>query len=498
MKKLNTRGKNIFGEKIYTLASFCFFVFMMCFKLMNSSLWGDEWVEYFYSQAKIMNGDLYNNIISTFQPPLYNFIMHFWLKISQSILWFRLFNVIIGFICAIFIYLSIKILYDNRIASLVIALWAVCYQWIYCIQECSEYSLMLMFLSGSLFFYIICCESFKYLSMIFFILFSVLAIYSQYGAVFVAVPLLLLLYIRIVFSKKENVQKKIIINLAYLFSLIAFAMPLYIFFVRKQMENNGISDNAVKLSGGILREIPFKLGQVIGYFYNICPDDIWDVVCAIASVMIISLIIVIIFYKSTSWIKKSVLIAFLMGYIAHFVLVQMHIYAMIHPGMSGGFYIRYSYFYIPICCLALPIIYKESSIDKMRIIKCIVCILIICTSVVSFLDLKENWHKALDKEFMEIWSENEGWNDYTILYGVNYGFYYHVKELDNYQEEYLDKVLTKVDNNNLPSSFWAWRINWGGDGWQETIDKANSLGYSVTIYEDSGYSGQLAFCKLEN
>ena len=48
---------------------FAFFVFMMVFHITHSALWGDEWNEYYFSQASIRNGDMYKRIIGTYQPP---------------------------------------------------------------------------------------------------------------------------------------------------------------------------------------------------------------------------------------------------------------------------------------------------------------------------------------------------------------------------------------------------------------------------------------------
>ena len=129
--------------------------------------------------------------------------------------------------------------------------------------------------------------------------------------------------------------------------------------------------------------------------------------------------------------------------------------------------------------------------------KCTVYLLVACISAVSFFGVVKNWNKAYDDQFAEIWLENEGWKDTTYIYGIKYGFYYYIKDSENYQESYLVNVTTKVDNENLPESFWAWRTNWGGDGWKITIDKARELGYEVTIYNDSGYAGQLAYCTLK-
>ena len=93
-------------KKVYIMFCFIFFLFMMALNLLHSAPWGDEWVEYYYSQTAIRTGDLYNRIIGTFQPPLYNFLMHFWLKMDQTILWFRLFNVFIGCVAGLFLLLA--------------------------------------------------------------------------------------------------------------------------------------------------------------------------------------------------------------------------------------------------------------------------------------------------------------------------------------------------------------------------------------------------------
>ena len=125
-----------------------------------------------------------------------------------------------------------------------------------------------------------------------------------------------------------------------------------------------------------------------------------------------------------------------------------------------------------------------------------IIILITCCLSVSFTNIIKKWKKALDDEFIEIREENEGWNDHTYLYGVSYGFFYYVTQLDTYKEDYLDRVSTSVNNSNLPPRFWAWQINWGGDGWRTTTNIARSIGYIFTVYNDSGYEGQLAYCEL--
>ena len=466
---------------------------------MHSALWSDEWIEYYYSQKSLRTGDMYRAIVSTFQPPLYNIVMHFWLKISQSLLWFRLFNVVLGFISGIFIYKTIQLLYTKRTAIISVSILAVCYQWVYCIQECSEYSLMLTCLSVSIYFYISCSVEFRLYPFLGFILFSVLAIYSQYGSVFVTIPLLALFFFKTVFDTQVQKKRKVFILLTYIFSLAVFALPLYLFFLKNQLDNNAIADNTTVFGADVIRDFPFVFGRIIGYLFNADQGEIWPIVLSVFSVIVLALCLLIVANRKVEWPKKSIIIVLLSGYALHFFLVQMHIYAMAHPGKSAGFFERYSYFYIPLCIVAFPIIIVESKVltaltswKKYAFVGLAAWVLI-----VSFVGVMQNWHKAYDDVYIKIWAENEGWKEPTYLYGVKHGFYYYVKHLDNYDKSFLNNVYETVDDDHLPEHFWAWRINWGGKGWETTIEKARSLGYTVKVYSDKGYNGQLAYCELK-
>ena len=473
---------------------------MMVFNLMHSALWADEWVEYYYSQKSIRTGDIFRAIVSTFQPPLYNLVMHFWLKISQSLLWFRLFNVVIGFIAGIFIYKTIRILYTKRAAIISVFILATCYQWVYCIQECSEYSLMLACLFASIYFYVSCSVKFDYFPFFGFILFSVLAIYSQYGSVFVTIPLLALFFFKTVFDKQAQPRRKLFVLGSYVISLVIFALPLYLLFLKKQMENNAITGNTVDFSSDVIKDFPFVFGQITGYLFNANNGEIWPAVFSVISIIILALCLFIVADRKVEWQRKSIIIALLSGYTLHFFLVQMHIYAMVHPGESAGFFARYSYFYIPLCAVAFPIIIAESRRKTTALTswkQYAAAVLAAWVLIVSFVGIMKNWHKSYDNVFIKTWAENEGWKEPTYLFGVKYGFYYYVERLENYEESFLDNVSESVDEDNLPDRFWAWRINWGGSGWKTTIDKARSLGYEVKMYGDHGYQGQLAYCELK-
>ena len=488
------------SEYVICTGAFLFFVFMMCFNLTHSALWGDEWVEYYYSQAKISDGTLYEKIVSTFQPPLYNFVMHFWLKINQSILWFRLFNVVIGCVAGGALFLTIRKLTNGFIASISVCVLSITYQWIYCIQECSEYALMLCFLSVSLYFFVSCLDSFTYFRMAGFIIATVLAIYSQYGSVFVALPLLFMLFLMEIRDKKVALKQKIVLTTSYVASLVVFAAPLYFFFLKIQMEHNEISSNHVKFTVGLLRDLPFTFGNIIGYLFNMNSNNSWELLIKLVGLAVI-IISICLFKRGIGRIEKNLIVTLWIAYILHYILVQLHVYAMVHANQSAGFLARYSYFYIPLLCVVFPLLaynFKKLYIEKVGdVFQCFCSLLLIFISLISGGTTLENWNKAYDDQFATIWLENEGWKDTTYLYGIRYGFDYYISHSNEYEDGFLSNATKDVNNEELPLRFWAWRTNWGGDGWQATIDAAKNQGYSVIIYRDSGYSGQLAFCYIE-
>ncbi len=495
-------------ERLIICGFYIFYMFTLLHGLMNSALWGDEWVEYFFSQAKIETGDLYDKIVSTFQPPLYNFIMHFWLRISNDILWFRLFNIIPAIVTGIFVYLIIRKIYNYKVGLCALLLLAGCYQWIYCVQECSEYCLMIMFLAGGLFFFVQARTDRALFSIVAFVISCIGAMYSQYGAFFVVAPLLIVFLIETCLSKDKRLL--VIVMVSYLFALLYAAIPLYFEFAQKQMLSNAITENAtLSLSNENIKQIFTTAGDIIGYLWNykaryehgnglLRPFNILFLI-GIIWVFIRSL-------KKRKYVIAEFMAIYLAAYIMHYFLVVFQIYAMAHPNVSGGFFTRYSYFYIPLLAIIIPMVVAEIKNDA-AIARClnssyangiIIGGLAGLLFFVSLPEIMPNWHKSYDNLFAAEWLKEEGYNDTTYLLGIaDYGFDYYITR--EYGEEYSTSVYleSEIDYNNLPETFWVWRTNWGGDNFYPIIENAERMGYTIDILRDNGYQGQLARCSIK-
>lgn len=507
------------AEAVLIILGSIFYMFMMLYRLTYSPLWFDEYIERIISQMSLKSNEMYSNIIITFQPPLYNFIMHFWLKVSNGILWFRLFNIIPGIVVGVCLYLSVRRLYGYKAAFLSVILLSACYQYIYCVQECSEYQLMVMFTALTIYFYIRNSFTNRSSDAVLFILSAICAMYSQYGAMFIVIPFLGVFYIKTLL--KKDIKKIIQLTVLYGIALFAAALPLYLLYASKQLKENAIAEHTT-VSFGVseLLSLFTKPGHILGYLYNIPVNPVSEIILGIVGFLFIALSIYIICVKAKE-VRASIstdgdvsrsskttagstvmeiLIILLLGYVLHYFLVIFQVYAMVHPGQSGGFFARYSYFYIPLvitCFVTICMETKRMIIDSTKgsfanpyIYICVISLILIVCFVPGIM---KNWHKAYDDVFANTWVERRGWEEPTYLIGqAKYGFDFYIKDV--YGDAAGANALheSQLDTAYMPDSFWLWRTDWGGDNFDVFVNEAISQGYNVEIIYDYGLTGQLA------
>lgn len=487
---------------VFHIIGFALFEFTMIYNLTNSALWYDEWIEWSISQMSIKNGEMYKSIVTTFQPPLYNFLMHFWLKFNNSVVWFRIFNIVLGSVTGLCTYKSIYCLCKNRMIAIISLIYmASCYQWIYMIQDCSEYALMICCLSVAILFYILCSIKYCIKNILMFVLFCVASIYSQYGSFFLVFPLLILFFMRNILRKDLELRNKIFVIGVYLTSSLLFAFPLYKYFVSIQLSNNRVCERLNQFGFNDIKSFFVIIGKIICWFYNLDKLSIWSVTGGIFTVfMILSSILV---FKRLTAIQKDIVLVLFLGYVLHFILTKIGLYAVTHPGISGGFYYRYSLFYIPIIYVYFPVVlisfknvlkkyYNGLAFYSLGILSFI--------AFISLFSIMGNWHKTYDDYFSSVWLENSGWMNKTYLLAhADYGFNYYVPKSQQYNGEDLTNISYDLDTGDVPNSLWIWSTNdWSGDAYRNYIKELKDAGYTITEYMDNGSRGQLAYCECGN
>ncbi|MCR5102753.1 MAG: glycosyltransferase family 39 protein [Butyrivibrio sp.] len=475
-----------------------YLLWMMLNNFTHSSLWGDEWVEFMVSKRPILNGDMYERVLYTYQPPIYNWVMHFWLELGDSVAWFRFFNIIPGVITLLAVYKSIKKLIGENAALISTFVFGSMYQWIYCVQECSEYCIMVCFLACALYFFINAIEDGRARDMLLMVAMCIGAMYSQYGAFFVVMPLLIIYMVHVLFSK----DKKNIINMliTYLVALIGFAIPLYVFYAKIQLAGNEVGDHStIEFGLSQLAHLFIVFGGLVGYFLNIIQYKLLYMVIAVVGLIIAGCGIYLIAKGRLSLIKKYLVIGYFVSYVMYYVLVTVQIYAMMHPGQSSGYYSRYGYFFLPYTIITFAVIIYEMLKLLGERAGCARMILTAIYCVLFFFGLPgivSNWDKSYDDQAYQVWLSNDGFKETTYNLGAaRYTYKYYKKYVSeaDYTGEAVRDMNMDIDDLD-ENSFWVWESGWADYyTFDEILDKAKTEGYDITVYFDAETT-KLAHC----
>lgn len=494
----------------FFLISIVYFI-VACYKLTYAALWYDEAVEFYYSRhifASEVPGygirNMYQRIISTFQPPLYNFLMFFWLRISESEWWFRFAGVVAGYCGSIGIYKTIKQYCNWKWATLSMFAFFSIYHVLYYIQECAEYILLLAFIPWTVYFFLHVLANKSWKNIILFIVFSILPIYSQYGAAFAVIPMLLLVFIDTVFSKDWNSLKKL--SIGYICALIFAAIPLYVFFLKPQIANQPvktISSFESFFYNNVLYDFFKSFFEV--FKWNIISPNIWEnpAIVPLFTVFIFFFIILCcyILLKSKNKILKYLVISNIITLCLYYFAVKTKIYAFpvyVREGWNG-FFSRYGLFFIPLWVSSFfYIAYNSFRLFQVpKSYKKIFLVFILFFCVCGIIQHWQHGKKADDmRGVVDCWySLEKTRQEKTILIGHGCGsFYYyftHHKKFNKRDEKnikYKENILKKtyIDNflstEKLNSCFVAVsrldEINY-------SRESAAKYGYSIeTIYSD--------------
>lgn len=493
-----------------------FYFIIACYKLTYASLWFDEAIEFYYSlhlfSAHVptpgtflfpQDGNMYQKIIKTFQPPLYNFLMFFWLKINQSEWWFRFAGVVTGYCGSLGIYKTIKQRCNWGLATLSMLTFLGNSRVLYYIQECSEYNLLLAFIPWTVYFFLQALEKKLWKNIILFIVFSVLSVYSHYGAVFVVMPMLLLVFIDTILSKNWKNLKKLLIG--YICAFIFAAIPLYVFFLKLQ-----ISHQPVKAISGI---IPFFYENVIYDFFksffeifkwNILPPTCYNDPAIIPKFTILIFIFIILcgyfLFKSRNKILRYLIITNVITLGLYYFAVKTKIYAYPIYAQDGwnGFFSRYGLFFIPLWVLSFfYIIYNSFYIfHVLKVHKFFpsVFIFILFFSLYGIINYSLHHTPKIDnlKPVVNVWySLEEAKQKKTVLgfWGAS-SFYYYFTHHKKFEKRLEKNVIISSFQNVVTGaekldSFYYVSSRLHSSEQKRIKDIANKYGYTVEeIYSE--------------
>lgn len=421
----------------------------------RSSLWYDEGVEYFYSKVLVGpvpgedTANMYQRICATYQPPLYNVLMYFWLLLFDfNDFSFRLSSILLTMVGGIGFYKCTRQLVGVSGALLGTGLYLLTDKVMYYGLECSEYSLMLCCLSWTLYFFVRGLQVPSTKVLVKFFVMAVLSVYSQYGAAFAVLALYLAL---LLYNRKREI-KKILIGAVIVG--VGAVLPLVVFFLLPQMSRQGVGEVShwpifetnlfVDYIKGIWRSVRFC-------FFFSAPIDF----LAISPVVLACLAIAAAFFGYIfQWknnLGRYLLLSFLLAYTVYFIAVVCSFYGRnpweIFQG-SENLGRRYCLFLLPMMMvatvyglsLARQVVMPAEALKGCKALMALGWMAFCCLNI---LDLQTGWKKDDIREVTKTWyAENAGQYVTLVHDWSNADFQFYLLHNEDYYSAYQDKIQT--------------------------------------------------------
>ena len=352
---------------------FAFFGILYISGLTHSGLWFDESIEYYYS--KYLTGpvpvnpvdqsgnNMYERICITYQPPLYNILMYFWLLFFDNESWFRLAGVITTFLGSMGFYCAIRRLVGYKFGAIGLCIYLSTAAVAFYALECAEYNLMLCMECWMLYFFVVCIQfcqtTVEWRALVGLFLFATLSVYSQYGASFFVVGLIVsLCFTYIKYNNRTSLFRLCVMGVI---TCVIAVIPLYVFFVRIQLTGqgtDGISHTPVfvgNFMGGIPYSLTISFYEQIKWIFS--TSLIWGWRSLQIMLIVISVgftcIFYAVFHKQRLCVLLPSIAATLICYLSFFVLSACSYYAYNSwDGILGCYNIikhtRYVLFFVPL------------------------------------------------------------------------------------------------------------------------------------------------------
>ncbi|MCI9079549.1 MAG: glycosyltransferase family 39 protein [Lachnospiraceae bacterium] len=430
--------------------------------LTASGLWYDEAIEYYFSKVisgKVPGGfgktSMYERILSTYQPPLYNWLMHIWLIFFDSETGFRMAGVVTTLLGAIGIFCGIDKITNYKWAAFGTCLYVfstavACFG-----LECAEYNLMLCCISWTIYFYIMCIKNKGIKNYIGFFLFACLSVYSQYGAAFLVIVLYLSLIIRCIKEKDFKVLKQIGIISAIVAVVAAF--PLIYFFMLPQMNNQGsatVSHTPYFKNSNII--VDFIISIAVQAAWNFHPVGLHDSIIYYIQPALAGLLglvtLAALFNKSKT--LKHMAILCISSWIIFYIAVACSFYGYngwVETYGTENMGTRYGLFFIPLWVFTLSYgmyvfsrwLKKKANINIFKGYSIfLIIILILYTAAEVKVSYSGGFLKEDIREISSLWYKNKAYEKKTLVHEYSDAvFQFYLTHNNNYKEEYQDNIV---------------------------------------------------------
>jgi hypothetical protein len=492
-------------------AAFIYYWIISLYKLTQAPIWQDEAMEFYCSipvKGEIKGVTEYATMYERMayiqqQPPLYNWVMSVWLRVNEGEWWYRFSSVVFGFVAVIGLYLVIRKLCGKYAASLSVVIFSSIYIMQYYLKEAAEYSMLIMILMWLIYDFILIIEESSVKRIIAFVVLCILAVFTQYGAVFVVVPFAIYVFVQM--CRRHEKKNAVICGVLYGLSAILGGIPLLVFFIIPQSTNQVstlFSESEIIIERGSIFGDFLNSIMCVFRFFAIDFDRDWEKIYAlvVAAMIVIAIIIVLVLVKTQKNILRSFFICNVFSYILYYGITKLNIYAY---GWYGN---RYNLFLLPFWYVMIFSalyeswnIIKEYKVSYVYKVALVIMALLYC--VYGDYRVSNHWDKMDLRTIVATWYDNEGYEIPTLLdFHQRYGFVYYFTHNNQYDETkwdnivYNDEVETYSANDTQTWEDYLYSVYPDGipaeiyvvtGQWNTLVDTFVELGYNVEPVVDT-------------
>ena len=459
---------NICKEYMTTVIAFIYFAILSFYKLMQAPFWGDECMEYICSLTTKgpINGitdyaSMYERMANIQQqPPLYNWFLCLWIKISENDAWIRTSSIMFGFIAMIGLYtLVMKLGKKRNLAAFSVIIVSSIFVFQYYMKEAAEYSMMLAILFWILCFFYDLLKNPSTKGAIIFTILCVLAMYTHYGTAFFIIPAALIVLVNAYANSNKKLGNTLLIS--DVVAVLGGGIPLVALFLYPQSFNSVSTLQHVGQveweNDSVIYDIFSAIEQVNSYFLIDIDRDRaklqWFILAAVLAFIAIAIVVAA---KTKDVFLKNLLIFDASTYILFYVATKLNIYAY------GWFMTRYDLFMFPLMIVTVvSVIIKLLEIlpTKTAKIASYVLFALFCLYCLYGIHRVDNhWTKRDERTVVSMWYDMDLENSNTFVNEMErYGFYYYFTHNSEYNEEYWNNIYmaNQKDISNNSSAEWS-------------------------------------------
>ena len=391
------------------------------------SLWFDEAFEYWSANAPFW--EIPGNVLTSYQPPLYTYLLHMWLKFGIEAVWLRFLSVGLSMLNIVGVMTLGYRLFSLRGALIAGGMAAILPSEVRYAQEVGEYALMGCALTWVLIFLDYASKNSRWRSWGLWGLFSVISVYTHYGAIIVVASSAMISLIENLWrGRKQAALQQVAVSV----TVLLLCLPLFGFFLPRQVQvpsRNILAIPVRSLSteiAGFVDSIGNTfLFQLTGWPFSTLPK--WIGTIEIALIFALSLSIIA---RPFARVQKRSLWWFWVAYICYFVVVRSGLYAY------GNYGFRYALILAPLFVLAVVAAVEQLVHWRQTLVAFVMFSVIVGLGVYSLPNRtlsqitreKQAWPETEDlREVTQYWMEHRNNGPTYIYYGAVPAFRYYLQ-----------------------------------------------------------------------